>query len=97
MLAVRAGNRRFVSPAVGRSLRSIRKQGYVAPDPAASYPDFVEQRIRTRIDGARARSDIALTSEEQLATGSAVRRDWAWPELVGLLVTGIGFVLSLLL
>ena len=38
-----------------------------------------------------------LMSDEQLALGSAVRRDWAWPELVGLIVTGVGFVLALFL
>ena len=44
-----------------------------------------------------ARSGRALTSDEQLALGSAVRRDWAWPELVGLVVTGVGFLLALFL
>ena len=96
VLAVRAGNRRFVSPAIGRSRKSISRQGYAAPDPVANYTDFVEQRIRTRMDDARARSG-ALTSDEQLALGSAVRRDWAWPELVGLVVTGVGFLLALFL
>ena len=97
VLAVRAGDRRFVSPAIGRTLRSIRKQGAAPPDPLANYADFVEERIRTRMEGARARSGIALMSDEQLALGSAVRRVWAWPELVGLIVTGVGFVLALLL
>ena len=97
VLAVRAGDRRFVSPAIGRSLRSISKQGNAAPDPVANYADFVEQRIRTRIEGARERSGIAMTSDEQVALGSAVRLDWAWPELVGLVVTGVGFVLALFL
>ena len=97
VLAVRVGDRRFESPAIGRSLRSIVKHGNAPPDPVANYPDFVEERIRARMEGARERSGIAMKSDDQVALGSDVRLAWAWPELVGLVVTGLGFVVALLL
>jgi hypothetical protein len=97
VLAVRVGDRRFESPAIGRSLRSIVKQGSAPPDPVANYPDFVEERIRARMESARERSRIAMKSDEQVALGSDVRLDWAWPELVGLIVTGLGIVVALFL
>jgi hypothetical protein len=96
VLAVRAGDRRFVSPAVGRSLRAMRKDAGTAPDPISNYCDFVEERIRYRMEDARARSGIALMSDEQLALASGVRREWAWPEALALVVTGVGFVLTLI-
>jgi hypothetical protein len=97
VLAVRAGHRRYVSPAVGRSVWSMRRHGDSAPNPLANYPDFVEERIRARMDEARERSGITMMSDEQLALASDVRLDWAWPELVGLVVTGVGFGFALFL
>jgi hypothetical protein len=96
VLAVRAGDRRFVSPAIGRSLRSMRRASGTAPDPVASYADFVEERIRHRMEDARARAGIAMMSDEQAALAAGVRREWAWLEFAALAVTGVGFVLALI-
>jgi len=96
VLAVRAGDRRFVSAAIGRTLRSMRREAGSAPDPVANYADFIEQRIRQRMEDARSRSGIALMSEEQQALAAAVRREWAWVEIAALVVSGVGFVVALL-
>jgi hypothetical protein len=106
VLAVSAGEKRYVSPAVGRSwrqtLKSNRARGADDPEKAStdvrtpSYPDFVEERISRLAEEARARRGIGLLSDEQLALAAGVRRRWAWPELVGLVVAGVLFVLSLL-
>lgn len=95
VLAVRAGDRRFVSTAVGRSLRSMRKTYGQAPDPLSNYSDFVEDRIRRAMESARARAGVALMSDEQLALADGVRRDRAWPEILALAVPAA--VLTLLI
>jgi hypothetical protein len=99
VLAVRAGDRRYVSPAVGRSWRQTLKSNKRDPnqvDPArASYPDFVEQRIRSRADDARAKSGIARYSDEQVALAAGIRRELAWPEIIALVVVVVAFVATL--
>ncbi len=95
VLAVQAGDRRYVSAALGRSLRSIRKSAGKAPDPATSYVDFVEERIRQRMEDARARSEVKLMSDEQVALAAGVQHNWAWPELIALIVTALGFAVAL--
>ncbi|MCW2794210.1 MAG: hypothetical protein JWO76_3308 [Nocardioides sp.] len=98
VLAVRVGEKRYVSPAVGRSWRQSIKTGRptTAPDLAQSYPDFVEDRISRLAEDARAKAGVRLLSDEQLALASGVRRAWAWPEVVALVVSVGLFVLSLL-
>jgi hypothetical protein len=97
VLSVRAGERRYVSAAVGKSWRQAmrsdrpRKQGA-----EASYPVFVEERLHQLAEDARAREGIALMSDEQLALARGVRREWAWPEIVMLTFTALGFVVALL-
>jgi hypothetical protein len=97
VLAVRAGERRFVSPGIGRSLRAMRKSAGAPPDPVSSYADFVEERIRQRMDDERAKSGIALMSDEQQRLAAGIQVEWAWPELAALVLTGVGFVLALIL
>lgn len=98
VLAVRAGDKRYVSPAVGRSLRQTmsnrRRDPGVAP---TSYPDFVEDRISQLADDARARRGIKRYSDEQVALGSEVRRQPAWPEIALVVVTLVAFVVTLVL
>jgi hypothetical protein len=90
VLAVRTDEKRYVSPAIGTSfLRTIRPRVGRDGMPELTYPDYVRERILNLADGARRR------------TGSAdhppARRLWAWPELAGLLVTGVGLIASIVL
>lgn len=101
VLAVRVGDRRFVSPAVGKSWRkaltsSAATQEELTPEQALarSYPDYVEARIRQRCDDARAGLGVRRGSPEQLALAAGVRRERAWLEIVLLAATGLGFLLA---
>jgi hypothetical protein len=99
VLAVSAGDRRFVSPAIGRSWRQAARSVGSRKDAAAlaqSYPDFVEERIAQLAEAARAQAGVRLLSDEQLALASGVRRAWAWPEVVALAAAGLVLVVSLL-
>lgn len=107
VLAVGAGQKRYVSPAVGRSwrqtVRSNRSAG-APPKPVGggrvqtvAYPDFVEERIRALAEAARARRGVAPRSDEQRALAAGVRRRWARAELAAFVVTGLLFLVSLLL
>jgi len=98
--AVRAGERRYVSPAVGRTMREVRpdrrqKDG-TKPD-TMPYAVFVEDRIHRLAEQARERAGIARMSDEQLALAADVRRDWAWPEIAALAITLVGLVVAVLL
>lgn len=104
VLAVSVGEKRYVSPAVGKSSRQTLKSNR-APTTAgagetstravtASYPEFVKERIVALAEAARAQHGVAMLSEEQLALGAGVRRRWAWPEVAGLVVATLLFVLS---
>jgi hypothetical protein len=98
LLAVRAGERRYVSPALGKSRRQLRKpasggakalggrRGDRAAQVSVDYADFVEGRIRQRMEDARAARGIRVGSTEQVALASEVRRSPAWPELAGVIV-----------
>jgi hypothetical protein len=108
VLVVRAGERRFVSPAIGRTLRQTMRSQPTSGAPtdgrdlvalaASSYPDYVEGRIRTAAADHRARLGIRAWSDEQQALARDVRREPAWPELgvlaVALLVSLVGIVLA---
>ncbi len=98
-LAVRAGERRYVSSALGHSMRSLirsaskekRGSGLRTPEHVTDlkYADLVEQQIRAAAEEARAVAGVSLLSDEQLALAADVRREKAWPELgltVGLVV-----------
>lgn len=109
VLAVRTGDRRFVSPAISRTLRQTMRpkkgaqpagsDGDLVALANASYPDFVEQRIRQAAADHRTRLGIRDRSEDQQALADAVRTEPAWPELAALVVSGlvllVGIVLAL--
>jgi hypothetical protein len=98
VLAVGAGDARYVSPAIGQSWRSTVKAGRAARKPAdaaESYPGFVEDRIRHLAQDAQARLGIRRYSAEQAALANAVRRQPAWVELGVLVLAGLVFVVSL--
>jgi hypothetical protein len=77
VLAVRAGDRRWVSTVVGRSWRKA-----ITARPSASgearegmaYADFVETRLYDLVDQARRAEGVRPGSKEQLALPDAVRR-----------------------
>jgi hypothetical protein len=101
VLAVRAGERRFVSTVVGRPLRKVvRSQGRVV-DPAkppteVAYPDYVEDRVRELVDEARDRAGVRRWSDEQAALAAGVRREPAWLP-IGLLVACLVVLVATLL
>lgn len=98
--AVRAGNRRFVSPAVGRSMAEVRRDRTAKeakPLPDIAYAEFVEDRIRFLAEEARVQAGVGLMSDEQVALAAGVHRQWAWLEIAALVVTLVGFVVTLVL
>jgi hypothetical protein len=99
VLAVRAGDSRYVSPVVGRKLRDLGplKDKDGTTPATMPYPLFVADRIHHLCERARAQEGIEMMSDEQLARAADVRREWAYPEILAILVTGLGFVASVLL
>jgi hypothetical protein len=96
VLAVGAGDARYVSPAIGQSWRRTVKAGRGATrKPAESYPFFVEERIGRLAQDARARLGVRRYSAEQAALAEGVRRQPAWVEIGSLTVAGLVFVASL--
>ena len=65
VLAVRVGDKRYTSPAVGRSRRSLGREGVQTGDDAVSraadqaFGLFVQERIRERAKDERRRLGIA--------------------------------------
>lgn len=95
--AVRAGDRRYLCPAVGKSWRqALLRDRPAKPDAPIPYATFVEDRVRQLAEEARAAAGIALLSEEQLALADGVRRQWAWPEVAALVVASVGFLAALI-
>ena len=96
--AVRAGEKRYVSPAIGKSWRQALKSGKRrdAGHAPTSYAETFEDRVWQLADDARARLGIANTSDEQLELARQVRRQPAWVEIVALVVTLTGFVVTLI-
>jgi hypothetical protein len=96
VLAVSAGDARYVSPAIGNSWRQTIKSNRATERkaPADSYPVFVEERISRLAEDARAKRGIRRFSDEQVALAADVRRRPAWPEIVVLAVATVVFVVS---
>jgi hypothetical protein len=85
VLAVRVGDKRYVSTAVGKSWRKAMvgdrkdtREGVDKPVTEIAYVDYVEQEIRKRMERARAAAGVGLLSDEQLALAAGVRRERAW-------------------
>jgi hypothetical protein len=108
LLAVRVGEKRFVSPALGKSRRQLHGRPALGSGPVANrmrgrsadanatvdYADFVEQRIRQRIADERAAHGVRPGSAEQQALASGVRRQPAWPEIVVLAALAVVAVVT---
>lgn len=113
MLNVWVGERRYVCIGIGSSLRKMVKSrsrgpstilGWdkleryteestpLRPDQTAmDYATFVETRLQALVDEAKRR-----TSPEDAAVEQP-RETWAWPEIAGLVATGLALVVTLLL
>lgn len=103
VLAVRAADRRWVSTAVGRSLRktmsSGRRSTAVLDGKAATsvkYVDFVEERLHLLVNDARTTAGIRPGSPEQLAVPDAVRREPAWLPIALIAVAAVALLVTLL-
>ena len=106
VMAVRAGDKRFTSPAVGRTRRALVKGKKAVADPntaetsrlaAPTYAEFVEDRVRQRVDDAMAATGIRRGSPEQVALGAGVRRSPAWPEIVALVGSAVALIVVIVL
>lgn len=103
VLAVRAADRRWVSTAIGRSLRKTMSSGRRAavgtggrPATSVKYVDFVEDRIRLLVDDARTSAGIRPGSPDQLALPDAVRRERAWVPIALIAVAAVALVVTFL-
>ena len=99
VLAVRVGEKRYVSPAIGKSWRQAIKGNRRTPTATSEtpYPVFVEERISRLASDARDQAGVALLSDEQLALASDVRRTWAWPEISALVLATGGLLVAVVL
>ena len=105
-LAVRAGEKRYVSTVVGRpwrkAVRSGRSGHAAAPAagevPAAGLPyaDFVEQRLHQLMEQAREAAGVRSLSDEQAALAAGVRREPAWLPIGLSIAAAVAFVVTLL-
>lgn len=112
VLAVRAGEKRYVCAGVGRSLRQVmmgtsltraRQQagaltGEVGGDIqiGMDYGDFVETRVRHLVREDRERRGIRAFSPEMEELGRQVTREPAWPEIIALGVFAALLVVAIL-
>ena len=105
VLAVRVGDARYISTVVGRSWRKTMTAHRRAGMRAAAgehttelpYADFVEERLRRRIDDARSRAGLRPGSPEQAHLSSAVLREPAWLPICVAGAAAVALVLAILL
>ncbi len=109
VLAVSAGGRRFVSPALGKPLRRVVREARPGGAPSRHddlpsgrsmpYVDFVEERIRQqRAELIRGRQAAAARAGDDPAGGEAtpgVRVEPAWLEIGALALAAVVLVVSL--
>ena len=107
VLAVRVGDKRYVSPAVGRTFRKPRSTRELAMTPVPgeglvaeegmSYADYVEDRLREMAAGARSRRRVKIASPEQAALAADVVRRPALVQIGLVVAAGLVALLSLVL
>jgi hypothetical protein len=103
VLALKAGEKRYVSTVVGRPLRKAMRAGRsgrapvedTTPAPGLPYADFVEQRLHQLMEEARTAAGVQSLSDEQLALAADVRREPAWVPIGLTVVSAVAFVASL--
>ena len=103
VLAIRADDRRWVSTAIGRSLRKTMSSGRQPAGgldgkaaTSVKYVDFVEDRLHRLIDEARRAAGIRPGSPEQLALPDAVRQERAWVPIALIAVASVALLVTLL-
>jgi hypothetical protein len=98
VLAVRAGDRRYVSPALGRTRRDAvaSRSKTAAPGAGATYADVVEHRIRQLSGDARNLAGTSAGSEPRPQVAAPIHRSPAWPEVGALIVSGAGLLVEVL-
>lgn len=104
VLAIRVGERRYTSPAIGYTARQSTKRRLKGrsssdlprPEETLIAQAFVESRIRHLAQDTRERTGIRKGSPEQAALADDVRRTWAWPELAAVTLLALGWVVWLL-
>jgi hypothetical protein len=104
VLAVRVGDKRYISTAVGKSWRkamvgdrNVTPKETDKPVTEVAYADYVEQEIRNRMEQARAAAGVALLSDEQLALAAGVRREPAWLPIALISAAVLAVVVSVVL
>ena len=107
VLAVRAGEKRYVSTVVGRPWRKAVRSGRSGHSahtaaPAAGeapaglpYADFVEQRLHQLMEQAREAAGVRSLSDEQAALAAGVRREPAWLPIGLSTAAAVAFVVTL--
>ena len=103
VLAVKVGDRRFVSPVIGYTVRQTMRskvRDAQAPNssgagPTQEHQAFVEARITYVAQDTRDRLGIRKGSPEQQALAAGVRHTWAWPELAACALLVLAFVVWL--
>lgn len=102
VFAVFVGERRFVSPVIGYTARQTMKSRVTrgvtesTTSPIQSHQTFVEARIDHLAQSSRDLLGIRNRSPEQEALAADVRRSYAWPEIAGVAVLVLAFVVWLL-
>lgn len=102
VLAVRAGDRRWISTVVGRpwrktitTRRTPDTSGEGNPQEGMPYADFVEDRLFELSESARTAAGVRAGSREQLALPDAVRREPAWLPIALISVAVVVLVVGL--
>jgi hypothetical protein len=104
--AILAGEKRYVSSAVGKSWRQALRSGQAgaAVDPTVpapahphemAYADFVQQRIYERATQERQRLGIANSSDEQLEAARGLERQPTWPMIGAVAVCVLGMLAAI--
>ena len=113
VMAVRAGDKRYVCAGVGRTLRQaikgsavqrareqmggLRAEIATVVEPGLIYADYVELRVRELVKEDLARRGIKAMSPEVDELASHIRREPAWPEIGALVASVVFFVLVVVL
>lgn len=87
MVVVRAGGKRYLCPAVSRSMKDLVKEGMAGSRNPTHMPNFIEDRVHARVKEAR---------EFAGAGDAVVRRRWAWFEIALVVVPAVALVIVLL-
>jgi hypothetical protein len=101
VLAVRAGEKRYVSTVVGRPWRTVartpRSDSSSGRNGEKPYADYVEERLQHLMAEAREAAGVRSLSDEQLALADGVRREPAWLPITLASAAAAVFVVTLFL